>query len=673
VKALLAWLLLFGALAGHSWAGQIVVSPSGNDSTGDGTEAKPFASLERARDAARAALKAGQAADVLLHGGTYELNTALDLGPDDSGKAAAPVVWHAAPGEQVRLSGGPLVTDWKPVSDAAIKARLDPAVRDKVLQADLKAIGVTDYGDMSGGFGQTGSTGLELFVDDAPMRIARYPNHGFIKITEVLGPTPVDVRGHKGTKEGIFRVEDSHVARWVGESDPRAFGYWCWDWADQRQKIASIDPQKLIVTLAPPWHGYGYSAGQYFYGFNLLCEIDEPGEWYLDRASGLLYLLPPGGVTPKRAMISVAPTLVQMDKAAHIELRGLILEGARRDAVTLTDCDGCRIDDCTVRNSGSWGVRVTGGQECAVERCAIYGTGDGGVWLQGGDRATLTPAHHLVENCDIHDYARWDRTYQPGVHLEGVGCRVEHNAIHDAPHQAISFGGNDHTIEYNDIHDVCRETNDAGAIYAWNDWAGRGHRIAYNYIHDVMGYENKGANGVYLDDDYSSAAIFGNVFKNVTRAIHLGGGRDHQVINNLFVDCTNPLHIDARGLGWRAFGYNELKQKLELWPYQKPPWSTRYPELVNILAEEPMAPRGVVVSHNILVACTGDDIEPKARPYLKMEQNVLDAPATALIGPAQGPPEIDPANALFHDIHFQQIPYDQIGIVAGQNPPSTSR
>ncbi len=662
MKLLFAWWLLFMALGGAGRAVQIVVSPAGSDASGDGTAAKPFASLERAREAARVALKSGQSVEVVMHRGAYVLTRALALGPEDSGTASAPVVWRAADGEEVRICGGPLVSGWAPVSDPEIKARLDPAVRDRVRQVDLKAAGVTDYGDMSGGFGQHGSPGLELFVDDVPMQIARYPNHGFVRIAEVLGPTPVDVRGHKGTKEGIFRVDDARIARWSQESDPRAMGYWCWDWADQRQKIAAIDSQKRIVTLSPPWHSYGYSAGQYFYGFNLLCEIDEPGEWYLDRAKGILYLLPPGDPTPRRAMVSVAPTLVELNEAAHVELRGLILEGARGDAVKLTDCESCGVEDSTVRNSGGWGVWVTGGHNCAVERCAIYGEGDGGVWLQGGDRESLTPAHHLVENCDIHDYARWDRTYEPGVHLEGVGCRIAHNAIHHAPHQAISFIGNDHVIEFNDIHDVCQETNDAGAIYAWNDWAGRGNRIEHNYIHDVMGFENKGANGVYLDDNFSSALIFGNVFKNVKRAIHLGGGRDHQVINNLFADCTNTLHIDARGLGWRAFGFDELKQKLEIWPYQKPPWSERYPELVHILDEEPMAPRGVVVANNIFVACTGDEIDPKAKPYLTMKQNVLDAPASARTDTAKGIPEIDPANPLFRGMNFQQIPYDQIGI-----------
>src|SRR6185503_5546214 len=105
--------------------------------------------------------------------------------------------------------------------------------RDRVLQIDLKANGITDYGEMSGGFGQSGSTGLELFLNDAPGHISRYPNQGFITISDVLGTTPVDVRGTRGTKEGVFRVADPRVARWAAEKDPRAMGYWFWDWADK--------------------------------------------------------------------------------------------------------------------------------------------------------------------------------------------------------------------------------------------------------------------------------------------------------------------------------------------------------------------------------------------------------------------------------------------------------
>ena len=37
----------------------------------------------------------------------------------------------------------------------------------------------------------------------------------------------------------------------------------------------------------------GIRADQRFYAYNLLEELDAPGEWYLDRQKGLLYFYPP--------------------------------------------------------------------------------------------------------------------------------------------------------------------------------------------------------------------------------------------------------------------------------------------------------------------------------------------------------------------------------------------
>jgi hypothetical protein len=137
--------------------------------------------------------------------------------------------------------------------------------------------------------------------------------------------------------------------------------------------------------------------------------------------------------------------------------------------------------------------------------------------------------------------------------------------------------------------------------------------VRNNYLHHIYGRAGEGANGVYLDDNFSSATIENNIFEAQVRPIHLGGGRDHKVLNNLFVDCFRALHIDARGLGWRTYGFDELKQKLELWPYTKVPWSTRYPALLTLLSDEPMAPKNVLVARNIIVDSTWDDIEGKAQ------------------------------------------------------------
>lgn len=79
--------------------------------------------------------------------GVYPLAQAFELTAADAGTADGPITYRAAPGAEVRLSGGRAVTNFAPVTDPAILARLDGVARAHVLQADLKALGVTDYGN----------------------------------------------------------------------------------------------------------------------------------------------------------------------------------------------------------------------------------------------------------------------------------------------------------------------------------------------------------------------------------------------------------------------------------------------------------------------------------------------------------------------------------------------
>jgi hypothetical protein len=112
-------------------ANTVFVSPLGED-TNPGTKQKPVASLERARDTLRAMPK-NRPRKIILRGGTYRVSRTLTLGLDDSGTDQAPVVWEAAPSETVRLVGGMRLTDWRPVEDTAVQARLSPEAREHVV------------------------------------------------------------------------------------------------------------------------------------------------------------------------------------------------------------------------------------------------------------------------------------------------------------------------------------------------------------------------------------------------------------------------------------------------------------------------------------------------------------------------------------------------------------
>jgi len=130
-----------------AWSGAL---PAPNAAGTDG----PFATLTRARDAIRE-LKAGeglrQPLKVLVRGGTYYMPETLTLGTQDSGTASFPITYMAYPGEQVVLSGGRLITGWRPY-------------KGKIWQCDLNALGLGEL------------TFKQLFYNGQRQPLARFPN-----------------------------------------------------------------------------------------------------------------------------------------------------------------------------------------------------------------------------------------------------------------------------------------------------------------------------------------------------------------------------------------------------------------------------------------------------------------------------------------------------------------
>src|SRR6185369_4601553 len=111
---------------------------------------------------------------------------------------------------------------------------------------------------------------------------------------------------------------------------------------------------------------------------------------------------------------------------------------------------------------------------------------------------------------------------RPAVMAFGVGQHVAHNLIHDAPHSGVIIHGNDHLIEYNDMHHLCLETNDCGAFYIGRDWSERGNVVRYNYFHDLGKADV--VQSIYLDDWTSGMLIYGNICYKGGRGIMVGGG-----------------------------------------------------------------------------------------------------------------------------------------------------
>ncbi len=686
------------------------VAPDGNDAN-PGTLKSPFATLETARNAIRT-LK--EEADSLPHGGvtvyiregTYQLPAAFELKKEDSGRKNTPVTYTAYENEEVLFTGAFELDKaaFEKVSDMAVLQRLPGSVRDKIVQIDLKAQGIDEFGKLeSYGMGLPAVTlPPELFFNGETMTLARWPNEDYVHTGQVIDtgsiprnfsrapndPAYVPPKERYPLRGAAFHYEGNRPSRWINTEDIWMFGFWWFDWADATLQAASIDTtDKIIETVQPS--RYGVRSGQRYYFFNILEEIDSPGEWYLDRNRGILYFYPPAALENASIQLSILDEeLFSLQETSHITLEKLKMGNTRANGIVVRGGSHNTIAGCTVFRTGEKGIIISGtesqddegelgpegaGTHNRVISCNIYETGTGGVVLAGGNRKTLTPGNNQAINNHIHHYERIVKTYTPAISLQGVGNLAAHNLIHDAPHFAISYSGNDHIIEFNEIHHVVEESSDAGAIYNGRNPTEAGNIIRYNFFHhignDLGGY---GQQSIFLDDGASFHHIYGNVFykagSNAVFKIH--GGQHNVFENNIIVDSPPAAGLHLWGENWekwlldQAHGHG-ITAKLEAVNIKQPPYSSRYPKLATILEDGTPVKSNKVVNNLIVsdeseVAINGDG-SPSDEVTLK-GNFITD----------QDPGFVDAGNmnfqlkddAIVYDKipGFAKIPFDSIGL-----------
>ena len=264
---------------------QIYVSPTGAD-TAAGTKTRPFRTLERARDEVRKLAGHGGDVFVNLSGGTYVLDRTLELTPADSGADTHSVTYRAIAGQQPVISGGQRITGWSRY-DASRGIYRAPAGTLRTRQ---------------------------LFVDGRRATRAR---------------TQATLTGFAKADNG-FTAPDGTLAGWRNQSDVEVVTQIAWKLI--RCPVASIAGTAVAVQQ-PCWHnanlhtGIGMEAPTWFENAYEL--LDEPGEWYLDRAAGYLYYKPLAGQDMAQATV-VAPrleTLIRGTGTPGNPVRNLRFEG----------------------------------------------------------------------------------------------------------------------------------------------------------------------------------------------------------------------------------------------------------------------------------------------------------------------------------------------------------
>ena len=593
--------------------GDFYVSTSGKD-TNDGTSDAPFRTLEKAMEAVRETDKSGRhEITVCIEPGEYRVSS-LVFSAEDSGTADCPVTYRANGGEVVLHAGVTLrPEDFHSVQDyPAIADRLSADAKKNVVVLDLTqapySLSAADWGKIYalGSYHTadkydgdwTGPLYCELFINDERQNLARYPDSGFLQTEEVVktGQGKEYDDSHR-TRENwddlrnpepdVYRVNESlaeRIASWKDLSSVWMFGFWKYDWADASSPILSFD--KATRELTPRFVSlFGTRTDAPYYFFNVPEELTAKGEWYLDRESGLLCIWKPENFNTANINLSLSEAPVLSGQVSHAVFDGFTFQGTRSDAIELSG-DNITVQNCLVKNVAGNAVCLTG-EHNLVTNNEITHTGKGGIVLTGGDTQTLRAGNCSAENNLIHDWSEIYQTYQPAVTLNGAGNLCAHNEIYNSPHEAITYTGNNHVIEYNLIHHVCLLSDDAGAIYAGRSWVWYGNVIRYNCIY-ALGSEGHWPNGIYMDDALSGQEITGNILINIPRyALHLGGGRDLNVTNNIIINAGDrAVSYDDRARegaledGW----FDHAAKGGDMWtalynaPRQSEIWQTAFPQ-----------------------------------------------------------------------------------------------
>lgn len=467
----------------------------------------------------------------------------------------------------------------------------------------IKVIDLKPYKIKLGEYGNRGfrrsyiNAPNELFIDEKPYIVARYPKAGTVTYEDgdIIDPGSRPKNEEYDMRCAVVKCRDERIKHWAKAKDAYIGGFPKHSWADDCIKIKEIDAEKGTITTSQP-HLFGFSVTGHssWYIVNLLEELTEPGEYFIDRNDEKLYFIPEDDISNSQIQLSVLDkVMIACEGASNITFEGIIFENSRNSGVYieggeavhikncvfrnlgilavqtgqgaepqphgLNNCHGLRAKDVPVpkpvsREMGSWHEYLyefaawdnNGGKNHLIDSCKIYNTGAGGILLSGGNRKKLIPGNNTVYNCEFHDCNRLDKTYKSAVNIMGVGNSVKHCEIYDLPGMAIYMHGNDHIIEYNKIHHVLKSISDSGAIYMGRDMSEVGNIFRYNFIYSIHNPHKTdlGVCAIYFDDWSIYNMVYANYFYDIvsdgkfffSTVYHTCGGLT-SIGNNILIDC----------------------------------------------------------------------------------------------------------------------------------------
>ena len=578
---------------------KIYVSPTGND-LNDGSKEMPFQSFSKAKEYIKD-LPSDTEVCVIFCNGRYFIDRTIHFDQDDRKN----VIYAAQESGQVFFDGGIVIPPErvkKTTDEEILACIIEESAREFIQEIDL-----SEYSFDIGEYGNRGfrrpyiAAPNELFIDGNAQKTASYPKCGYLPQSLIYDCGSIPREGDFSMRGGCIGYEVERGDKWINAKNAYISGFFGNAYADDTVKLERIDTQqRRMYTAAPTLYGFRPGAEQRWRIVNLLEEIGEKGEYYIDAETKKLYFYPPYDVSKSLIQLSVTDgPMLSFKNASNITFCGITFENSRGSGITIEGGENIQILNCEFRNLGMLAVQIgkgamplpdglhdghgkccegiryeeisgqpgswheyiykypafdgDGGKNHLISGCRIYNMGAGGILLGGGNRKKLIPANNMVYNCHIYQVNRLDLTYKGAVNVWGVGNIIRNCELEDLDGFAVYIHGNDHLLEYTKIHNAAKIISDGAAIYMGRDPSEVGNKIRHNFIYDIKNphsYDMYGFAAIYFDDYAIYNEVYGNYFYDIVQrgpflfsTVHWNGGGMTTVANNIFIDCypgVNP-------------------------------------------------------------------------------------------------------------------------------------
>jgi len=397
----------------------------------------------------------------------------------------------------------------------------------------------------------------------------RLPKSGYFHPTELpdvpaAGPFGKESKWLEGQRRFRFAPGDLKAWKNLGDVEVVALHFW----VDSRMPIASVDENEHLVTFTRPsvfrlTESFAPALARY-YVENVFEALDTPGEWYLDRATGVLTYLPrPAEELAKTEVI--APRLEQLVRfegkpeagrfVDDVRLTGLELRDAEpRDvpqspqadvnvpaAIWMNGTRDSTLEDLRVGSVGGWAIALAAGcKRDRIARCDLGDLGAGGIQI-GEQKVSFETGDDVVTDCRIHDGGVIHRA-AVGIWIgQSAGNVIAHDDVHGFDYTGISVGwtwgygpsaASHNVIEKNHVHDIGRGVlSDMGGVYTLG--VSPGTVIRGNVIHDVSDFAYGGW-GIYFDEGTTGVVAENNVvYRTESGAFFQNYGKGNVVRNNV--------------------------------------------------------------------------------------------------------------------------------------------